>query len=136
MQDQLNITPSKKEELWKFGDGNMKNIFEMNAKEVFTCAIHSLKRIRHWTKQAHYYNYQLQTTYESDFNNEAKYKKAVERLHYKKTNCNNCIFVFSTKLEALNDRAIELGKEIPEKFDDIKKELSVIRKEKELVNED
>lgn len=129
MSDELNITPDKKKELWKFGDGSLKDIFEMNIVEVYTCILHALKRIRHWTDQAHYYHYQLQTTHESEFDTSKQYQKAIDRLHYKKTNCNNCIFIFATKLEALHDRALELGNDVPEKFEDIKLELTVVRKE-------
>lgn len=134
MSDELNITPGTKEELWKFGDGSLKNIFEMDVVEVYTCIIHALKRIRHWTDQAHYYHYQLQTTHESTFDTIDKYQKVVDRLHYKKTNCNNCIYVFATKLEALHDRANELGEEPPEKFNDVKLQLSVVKKEQKEAN--
>ena len=127
MSEELNITPGKQEELWKFGDDSYKNIYEMEIVEVFTCAIYALKRIRHWHKQARFYQYKIEVTYDD--------QKKEDNYHYQKTRCNDNVYLFSTKLKALEEQSNLLGFELPEEFEEVKAKLSVLKKAEKVSDE-
>jgi hypothetical protein len=104
---------------WKFNKNTVKEINELNNIEVMKAALHCSKRI-----------HQLNNSF---ILTEAYNKVKPDTVKLKKLSMlTNKLDFFVSKLQLLDDRAEQLGFDIPDKFDLLKKQLDLFKLQNEL----
>lgn len=105
---------NKTNKIWKYSDKE-KHIDDMGTVEVLKCALHAMKRMYYYNKKFHYYDYRGKI---------AETKKEIDHYKDKRDSVHDILNLFCNKLEHLDDRAIDLGFEIPEEFEAVKQLLA------------
>ena len=120
-KEEGNITPQQQEETWKFRSREVL-ISEMDELSVLKAAIHAMKRIYYYNNRYHYAEYRIKTA--DDDRERAKYERVQKK-------ADDLVIFFADKLEHLEEQALKLGFEIPEKYEELKKLLSKVEAEHE-----
>jgi len=110
---------------WKFGSREIE-ITEMNKSDILQAALHCVKRIFYYRKQIDYAKRQI---------NKAAEDKDLARFEKKLAFSEGVMTKFSEKLFLLEDRASELGFELPDDYPSLKRALNEQKKEEQNITQ-
>lgn len=123
MEADKEIDITRDPDIWKFRSGEVP-ISTMDKKSVLAASLHAMKRMYYYNKQVHYSTYRI---------NIAKSDNETARWEKEKKKSADIMLMFAEKLERLEDRALELGFQIPDKFEKLKEMRAA--HDKELANQ-
>lgn len=106
--EDIDITRSNR--VWKFRSKEVL-IDDMDKESLLYAAIHAMKRMHYYNKQVHYSQYRFKIS-QSD-KEQAKWEK-------NKKKSSDIMLMFAEKLEIMEERASELGFQIPDKYEEVK----------------
>lgn len=96
--------------IWVFRSREVP-IDEMDKKSVLCAAIHAMKRMYYHNKQVHYSDYRIKI---------AKSDEEIAKWERTKKKSSDIMLKFAEKLDSLENRALELGFEIPDDYEKVK----------------
>lgn len=105
------------DDIWKFKEKEVR-ISEMDLISVLKAALHCHKKMNEMEYKIQYYDFKRRFSYD------AKYLKQLNKRTESRTKTK---MMFAEKLEMLSRRAIELGTQIPDEFEDIKMLLNTLQ---------
>lgn len=97
-------------DIWEFRSKKVP-ISTMDKKSVLCAAIHAMKRMYYYNKQVHYSDYRIKI---------AKSDTEIAEWEREKKKSSDIMLLFAEKLERLEDRALDLGFELPEDYEAVK----------------